>query len=427
MLRIFLTIVLFVTVAPVLAVEIAISSGDWRPIKIAVEHFLGEERLPAEGFSDIIISNLSRSGTFLAYADAVNSHFLSGTKRAERFYQARGRGIEYLLTGAITEDSGDKHNVSFVLWDVVTEKSLGSFRFNHFSPGVQRLVAHKISNFVYEQVAGQPGVFHTKIAYVLRYKDGMNELKVADYDGYNDQTILSSKNNIISPSWSSDGNTLLYVSFERRKPVVYRQSLLTGERQVVANFKGSNSAPAMSPDGRRIAIAATFHGGIQQIYIISENTRERLRESEGVDTEPSFSPDGNRIVFTSDAGGSPQIYEQNMETGDVRRLSFGSRYNTEPSYSSNGRQVVFLRKDDNGYNISLMDVDSGKIDVLTAIGLADSPSLSPNDAMALFKDEKRANNLFTVSVNGKVMLPLDIREKGTIINPVWGPLSSDWF
>ena len=255
----------------------------------------------------------------------------------------------------------------------------------------------------------------------------MNELKVADYDGYNDQTILSSKNNIISPSWSSDGNTLLYVSFERRKPVVYRQSLLTGERQVVANFKGSNSAPAMSPDGRRIAIAATFHGGIQQIYIISENTRERLRESEGVDTEPSFSPDGNRIVFTSDAGGSPQIYEQNMETGDVRRLSFGSRYNTEPSYSSNGRQVVFLRKDDNGYNISLMDVDSGKIDVLTAIGLADSPSLSPNDAMALFKDEKRANNLFTVSVNGKVMLPLDIREKGTIINPVWGPLSSDWF
>ena len=122
MLRIFLTIVLFVTVAPVLAVEIAISSGDWRPIKIAVEHFLGEERLPAEGFSDIIISNLSRSGTFLAYADAVNSHFLSGTKRAERFYQARGRGIEYLLTGAITEDSGDKHNVSFVLWDVVTEK-----------------------------------------------------------------------------------------------------------------------------------------------------------------------------------------------------------------------------------------------------------------------------------------------------------------
>ena len=90
--------------------------------------------MPAEGFSDIIISNLSRSGTFFAYADAVNSHFLSGTKRAERFYQARGRGIEYLLTGAITEDSGDKHNVSFVLWDVVTEKSLGSFRFNHFSP-----------------------------------------------------------------------------------------------------------------------------------------------------------------------------------------------------------------------------------------------------------------------------------------------------
>ena len=277
------------------------------------------------------------------------------------------------MTGAITEDSGDKHNVSFVLWDVVTEKSLGSFRFNHFSPGVQRLVAHKISNFVYEQVAGQPGVFHTKIAYVLRYKDGMNELKVADYDGYNDQTILSSKNNIISPSWSSDGNTLLYVSFERRKPVVYRQSLLTGERQVVANFKGSNSAPAMSPDGRRIAIAATFHGGIQQIYIISENTRERLRESEGVDTEPSFSPDGTGLFLPPTPAVRrrfmSKIWRRGCPSPELRQ---SLQYRAE--LFSNGRQVVFLRKDDNGYNISLMDVDSGKIDVLTAIGLADSPS-----------------------------------------------------
>ncbi|HBV20608.1 MAG TPA: Tol-Pal system protein TolB, partial [Nitrosomonas sp.] len=35
---------------------------------------------------------------------------------------------------------------------------------------------------------------------------------------------------------------------------------------------------------------------------------QRLTRSSGIDTEPSFSPDGRYIIFTSDRGGSPQIY-----------------------------------------------------------------------------------------------------------------------
>ena len=42
--------------------------------------------------------------------------------------------------------------------------------------------------------------------------------------------------------WSPDGTRIAYVSLENRKPVVYIQSLATGQRQVLANFKGSNSA-----------------------------------------------------------------------------------------------------------------------------------------------------------------------------------------
>ena len=427
MLRCFLVFLSIFFIVPAQAVEISLSSSNWRPIKIMVERFSGEDNLLESDFSNIVANDLSRSGVFLAKSGVVSSHALTGKQRIEYFDDVRSRGIEYLLTGVVSSDSGDKNKVTFVLWDVITDKKLGAFRFNGFTSDVQRAVAHKISNFIYEKTAGQPGVFNTKIAYVLRHEDGVNELKIADYDGYNAQTILSSNDNIISPAWSADGDTLLYVSFERNKPIVYRQSLLTGERSVVANFKGSNSAPAMSPDNHRIAVAATFHGGIQQIYLLSENTRERLRESNGADTEPHFSPDGERLLFTSDESGAPQIYEQVLATGEVRRMSFGSRYNVEPSYTSNGKQIIFLRKDENGYNIALKDIDSNAMDVLTAMRLASSPSLSPNDAIVLFKDENKDNNLFTVSVNGKVMLPLENQEKGKIINPVWGPLSSDWF
>jgi TolB protein len=39
------------------------------------------------------------------------------------------------------------------------------------------------------------------------------------------------------------------VSFETQKAVVWVQNLVSGERRVLANFRGSNSAPAWSPDG----------------------------------------------------------------------------------------------------------------------------------------------------------------------------------
>src|SRR5690606_40153371 len=62
-------------------------------------------------------------------------------------------------------------------------------------------------------------------------------------DGQNPQVMLRSKHSIISPAWSPDGSKLAYVSFELGKPVVYVQTLATGQRTPVANFKGNNSAP----------------------------------------------------------------------------------------------------------------------------------------------------------------------------------------
>src|SRR3546814_19184744 len=80
--------------------------------------------------------------------------------------------------------------------------------------------------------------------------------------------MLRSKHSIISPSWSPDGKRIAYVSFEAGKPVVYVQTLATGTRLPVANFKGNNSAPAWSPNGQKLAIALS-RDGISQIYTIN--------------------------------------------------------------------------------------------------------------------------------------------------------------
>ena len=422
------------TALPVRALDLQLTSGDWRPINIFVEDFIGEAALGGQPLSGIIHNDLSYSGYFRSYQRDVSSH---DAVDEARYAKVRNRGGEYLLTGKITDDNGKR--LFFSLHDVLTEEKLGEFNIN-FDNQTRRLAAHKISNWVFERIVRLPGSFHTKVAYIVREKDGTNILRVADYDGYNAQTILTSENNIISPSWSPNGNELLYVSFEWGKPVIYRHFLLTGERRLVANFKGSNSAPAWSPDSARFAAALTEHEGLQQIYLIGAGGKQRLRpnlDDNVINTEPDFSPDGKRIAFTSNESGHAQIYEYNFANGKARRLTEYGEHKVRdkdrkvtamsPDYDSSGGKLAYIHRQRAGSNIAVLDIASGDSVLLTDIQLADSPTFSPNDTMILFKDEKIANTLFIVSINGKVLNRWHVAESGDIINPAWGPTKSDWY
>ena len=400
-----------------------LTSGDWRPVNIFIEEFAGEKlKKKQQPLADIIQKDLAASGYFRVHPRESGGY---GKIGAEHYKQTRNRGGEYLLAGELRPENGGAR-LFFELHDVLTEKETGSFSI-HFGEDSRRAAAHKVSNWIFEAVARLPGVFHTKVAYVVRQKNGANYLRVADYDGKNAHTVLTSTDPLISPAWSPDGNELLYVSFERRKPVVYRQSLLTGERKIVANFPGSNSAPAMSPDRQNIAVALTENKSHHQIFIIGAAGKQQMRESGGVDTEPVWSPDGRRIAFVSDQTGAPQIYEQILDTGEVRRVSFGCKYCVSPSYDAGGGKILHIRRGDGGNNVALTDAESGKTAVLTNVREADSPSFSPNDAMILYKNENISDSLQIVSVNGIIKTTWEVRESGEIINPVWGPARSDWF
>jgi TolB protein len=48
------------------------------------------------------------------------------------------------------------------------------------------------------------------------------------------------------------------VSYESLKPVVYTHDVRSGKRRLLANFRGSNSAPAWSADGQTLAMTLTL-------------------------------------------------------------------------------------------------------------------------------------------------------------------------
>jgi len=131
-----------------------------------------------------------------------------------------------------------------------------------------------------------------------------------------------------------------------QEPIVYIQSLASGQRQVLANFRGSNSAPAWAPDGRKLAVTLTKEGG-SQIFLINPDGSgaQRILTSQGIDTEANFTPDGQSLLFTSDRGGSPQIYRLDLRTNAVERLTFDGSYNVSARATPDGKGFVFVRRE----------------------------------------------------------------------------------
>ena len=70
-------------------------------------------------------------------------------------------------------------------------------------------------------------------------------------------------------------------------------------------------------------VTLTKDGG-SQVYLMNAHGSNvsRVLTSPGIDTEAMFTPDGQSLVFTSDRGGTPQIYRASLNGGQVERLTF---------------------------------------------------------------------------------------------------------
>src|SRR6266540_2006467 len=263
---------------------IEIIGGGANQIPIAVLPFAGESALP-QSITEIVEQDLSRSGRFRAI-------FVGGvgpppTEIAQvDFPEWKSRLADALVIGQAQRLPDGRFEVRFRLLDVPKQSQIGGIAFT-LTAAQTRLTAHKIADFIYEKMTGERGVFSTRIAYIVK-QGPRYELRVADADGQNAQSILISPEPIMSPAWSPDGARMAYVSFQNKKPILFVQNLTASKQP----------APVLTKDGG------------SQIYLMNADgtNLRRITFSGGIDTEPFFTPDGQSIYFTSDRGGSPQIY-----------------------------------------------------------------------------------------------------------------------
>ena len=411
---------LFFCAGPLRAeLTIEIIGGGATQIPIAIVPFAGEQGLP-QNITQVVGADLVRSGLF-KLVDTGGITPLPAEFSDVHFSDWKARNADALVIGSVRPQPDGKLEVRFRLLDVTKQVQLAGYSYSVVVAQL-RLTAHKIADVVYEKLTGDPGVFSTKICYVLR-QPNKYELQIADADGYNSQTIVTSHESIISPAWSPDGTRIAYVSFERGRAIVYVQSLLTGQRTLIANYPGSNSAPAWAPDGKRLAIVLTKDGP-SQIYLVNPDGSglRRITYSDAIDTEPNFSSDGKWIIFTSDRGGSPQIYRMTAGGGTPERLTFEGNYNVSPRFSPDGKSFVFIQEGTDGrFNVAVEDLATHQVQVLTNSLLNESPTYAPNGKIILYATVNNGRGILAaVSSDGRVKERLTV-QTGDIREPSWGP------
>lgn len=412
------------------ALNLELTKGIASALPIAVIPFAGENDTPVK-LSAIINNDLSHSGEFAVLPEKSLPALPQNLDDIDTSIWQE-KHINDLIIGRVTELGNHKYQVTYALVDTFSPKETATLLDGKFIVPENALsrLAHHISDLVYQRLTGTPGIFSTKIAYVLVSPASATQprtyrLEIADIDGENPLPILTSGQPIMSPAWSPDGRRLAYVSFESYLPQIYISDISSGKRQLVTHFEGINGAPAWSPDGRYMAVALSKHAPNPNIYLLNLASQQltQITNDWSINTEPSFAPDGKSLLFTSDRGGSPQLYQINLETKMTQRLTFDGNYNATGRYTPDGKSIVFLHRGAayGSYNVAIMDLATGNIKELTDYGKNQSPSIAPNGKMVVFAAEYQQRGVLgIVSTNGKVSLRIP-DPQGSVEQPAWSP------
>ena len=405
--------------------NITIDGGNAAALPIAVADFVNRGDALSTDMAAVIRNDLSRSGQFKALDKSLLVE-RPGSDADLNYGTWRLLGADYVSYGDITHLDADRMEVRFRLASVADQKQMLALTLP-LNKRQARAGAHYIADRIYEAILGVPGVFSTKLAYVTSVKQGADykyQLIVADSDGFAPQSLVTSKEPLLSPAWSPDGKKLAYVSFEQGNSAIYIQDLSTGARTLISSHEGINGAPKFSPNGQRLAITLSKSGN-PEIYLVNifDKSLTQITNHWGIDTEPEWAPDGQSLFFTSDRGGKPQIYQTDLVSKKARRITFEGDYNARPSLSPDGKYIAMVHGNNNRYQIALYHRPSNTLQMISDGQLDETPSFAPNGAMVLYSTKTAAGKglLKAVTTDGQTSNDL-VLSAGDVREPSWSPL-----
>ena len=307
-----------------------------------------------------------------------------------------------LLAGEVSHDS-EGFIFDCAVYDVKSERQILPKKRYKGEISLIHEAAHRMSNEMMK-LYGEPQIFTTKIVFTSNRDNTDDELYMMDYDGHNQTRITFNKVKDYMPAWSADGKNIAYTSYRLTKAALFILNPFEGTITEVQNI-GTNYAPAFSADGKWLAFCSTIEEGNAEIYLTSGDGKMKPRKltyTKAADTAPSWSPTSRELAFTSDRGGTPQIYIMDAEGSNVRRVSFGGTYHDAPAWSPTGDMIAYVSRVDQIFDIYILNLRSNQIIKLTeSFARNESPCWSPDGRHLIFTSNRSGRiQIFTIDYDG---------------------------
>ncbi|MBA3897006.1 MAG: Tol-Pal system protein TolB [Sphingomonadaceae bacterium] len=431
-----LGVVLLLTTSPAAAqikVDVTDESGNDMTIAVPVmptpavaQTEAGTTEALGRQVAHVVAADLKGSGLFKPVGPAGLPGISFAEVTAPNFAYWPGTGAVALVQGFVRANAGGEITVGCYLYDVALKTELT--RAGYVLPARDwRRGAHKCADAIYARLSGESPFFDSRVAYIAETgpKDHrVKRLAIMDSDGANHRFLTNGQNIVLTPRFSPDYKSILYLSYANKRPRIYVYNLGTGQQRLVTESANQTLAPRWSPDGRTILYSMSVAGNTD-IYSIpaAGGTPRKLTNSPGIDVGGSFSPDGRRIVFESDRSGKQQLYVMDADGSNQQRISFGGGAYATPEWSPRGDLIAYTKLAGN-FRIGVMTPGGQGERLLTNSWQDESPTWSPNGRVIQFFRTSQGrggkSSLWQVDLTGVNERRLPTPVDGS--DPTWGPL-----
>jgi hypothetical protein len=192
-------------------------------------------------------------------------------------------------------------------------------------------------------------------------------------------------------SWSPDGKTIYFSKNTRDNPFwssyydIFSVDVESGDEKRITEGLRSN-APAVSPDGRRIAFVSGSDGTLNLFTMGTDGTgiMQLTRYDSGQQVyNPAWSPDGKTIIFDFSIKDGRDILEVPSAGGEVQPLVATADDERTGTFADSGRTLYYSSDRTGIFNVYRLDLATGRTDQITnVVGGAFMPEVGAGGKLA---------------------------------------------
>ena len=194
----------------------------------------------------------------------------------------------------------------------------------------------------------------SSIVFVRHAAQGGTRLMIVKANGRGLIDVTPTKfevGNISEPSWSPDGNQIVFASNADGNYELFTLDLRTSSTARLTRTLApvQNLDPAWSPTGKAIAfsrngLAST--SGAASLYQLRPGSTAPARLTKGLgidgDVDPVYSPDGRQIAFSSDRNGNDEVYILDLARFSVAKMTATKDRDVQPTFAPDGSALAYV-------------------------------------------------------------------------------------